>query len=71
MAELVADEEIHAKVADTEWGDAMLALIAEVRHGRVADGMIAAVGKIGEILITHLPHVGDHANELPDRLIEL
>ena len=71
MAEIVADEGIHAKVADTAWGDAMLALVAEVRHGRIADGMIAAVGQVGMILAAHLPQVPGDVNELPDRLIEL
>lgn len=71
MAEIVADEAIHTRVADTEWGDAMLALIAEVRQGRIADGMIAAVQKVGVLLAAHLPHVATDANELPDRLIEL
>lgn len=71
MAEIVADEAIHAKVPETEWGDAMLALVAEVREGRIADGMIAAVAKVGDILAAHLPRANDDANELPDRLIEL
>ncbi len=71
MAEIVADEAIHAKVPDTEWGEAMIAMVAEVREGRIADGMIAAVGRVGTILSTHLPRAADDANELPDRLIEL
>jgi putative membrane protein len=71
MAEIVADQAIHAKVPDTEWGDAMIAMIAEVREGRIADGMIAAVGRVGAILHGHLPRADDDSNELPDRLIEL
>ena len=71
MAEIVADEAIHAKVPDTEWGDAMIAMVAEVREGRIADGMIAAVNRVGTILSAHLPRTADDANELPDRLIEL
>lgn len=71
MAEIVADEAIHAKVADTEWGDAMAALVAEVREGRIAGGMIAAVGRVGTLLAAHLPRADDDVNELPDRLIEL
>ena len=39
-AEIVADEAIHAKVAPEIWGEAMAKLVAEVRHGRIADGMI-------------------------------
>ncbi len=71
MAEIIADEAIHAKVADSEWGEAMAAMIAEVREGRIADGMIAAVGRVGTLLAQHLPRADDDANELPDRLIEL
>ncbi len=71
MAEIVADEAIHAAVAPEAWGDAMAALIGEARHGRVARGMIAAVGEVGAILSRHLPRAADDANELPDRLIEL
>ena len=71
MAEIVADEAIYTRVADTEWGDAMVAMIEQVREGRIADGMIAAVGKVGAILGAHLPRAADDNNELPDRVIEL
>jgi putative membrane protein len=71
MAEIVADAAVHAAVPDTEWGEAMIALVSEVREGRIADGMIAAVGKVGAILGAHLPRAENDANELPDRLIEL
>ncbi|MFM9977676.1 MAG: TPM domain-containing protein [Sphingomonadaceae bacterium] len=71
MAEIVADQAIHSKVSEEAWGEAMAALIAEVREGRVTDGMIAAIGKVGAILGSHLPRETDDANELPNRLIEL
>lgn len=71
MAEIIADEAIYSKVAATEWGDAMIEMVAEVREGRIADGMIAAVTHVGAILSVHLPRADDDANELPDRLIEL
>lgn len=71
MAEIVADEAIHAKVANEEWGEAMAAMIAEVRDGRIADGMIAAVHHVGTLLATQLPRLDTDRNELPDRLIEL
>ena len=71
MAEIIADEAIYTKVAATEWGDAMIEMVAEVREGRIADGMIAAVTHVGAILSAHLPRADDDANELPDRLIEL
>ncbi len=71
MAEIIADEAIYTKVPDTEWGDAMIAMTAQVRDGRIADGMIAAVERVGAILSAHLPRAADDVNELPDRLIEL
>ena len=71
IAEIIADEAIHGKVAPGVWGDAMTHLIAEVREGRLADGMIAAVRDVGVILSQHFPRADDDANELPDRLIEL
>lgn len=70
-AEIVADRAIHEKVDDSLWGDAMADMIAEIRNGRLADGVIAAVRDVGAILATHLPRAADDANELPDRLIEL
>jgi putative membrane protein len=71
MAEIVADETIHRAVPAERWGDAMIALIAEVKHGRVAEGMAAAVAQIGTILAEGVPKTPGDVNELPDRLIEL
>ena len=71
IAEIVADEAIHSKVAPEAWGEAMAAMIDEVRAGRVADGIIAAVGRVGAILAAHFPRSDNDVNELPDRLIIL
>jgi putative membrane protein len=71
MAEIVADEAIYTRVPDTDWGDAMAAMIEQVAAGRVTDGMIAAVEKVGAILSTNLPRDAGDKNELPDRVIEL
>jgi putative membrane protein len=70
-AEIVADEAITALVGAETWGDAMAAMLIEIRAGRVADGMIAAVGKVGDVLALHFPRAADDTNELPDRLIEV
>lgn len=71
MAEIVADEAIHKAVPAERWGDAMAALIDEVREGRPAQGMAAAVERIGKILSENFPKTEGDRNELPDRLIEL
>jgi putative membrane protein len=71
MAEIVADEAIHHAVPAERWGDAMAALVDEVRVGRPAHGMAAAVAQIGAILSENFPKTETDRNELPDRLIEL
>ena len=70
-AQIIADEAIAAKVPAETWGEAMAAMLAHIKDGRVADGMCAAVEKVGVVLAAHFPHAEDDVNELPDRLIEL
>lgn len=70
-AEIVADEAISARVNPEVWGDALAAMLAQLRQGRTADGLIAAVERVGEVLARHLPRHDDDVNELPDRLIEV
>jgi putative membrane protein len=70
-AEIVADEAIAGKVAPEVWGDAMAAMLTEIRAGRPGAGMVAAVEKVGAVLAEHFPRAEDDRNELPDRLIEL
>ncbi|HEY0270247.1 MAG TPA: hypothetical protein VGC10_04575, partial [Sphingomonas sp.] len=70
-AEIIADAAINAKVTPETWGDAMAALIDAVKDGRPGDGMVASIGKIGQVLAEHFPRSPDDTNELPDRLILL
>lgn len=70
-AEIVADEAIASKVEPETWGDAMAAMLAHIREDRLADGMIAAVERVGAVLAEHFPRTENDTNELPDRLIEL
>ena len=70
-AEIVGDEAITAVTTPETWGEAMAALIADVKHGRPADGIVAAIGLIGEVLAAHFPRTSDDKNEIPDKLIEL
>jgi putative membrane protein len=70
-AEIVADEAI-VKVTDAStWGEAMAALIEQVKAGRPADGMVAAVEIVGAVLAEHFPRSSADTNEIPDKLIEL
>jgi len=70
-AEIVADESIAAKVPAEVWGEAMGDMLAEIRRGRVAEGLAVGIRDVGFILAEHFPRGEDDANELPDRLIEV
>jgi putative membrane protein len=70
-AEIVADEAITSVTTPETWGEAMAALITEVKAGQPGDGIVAAVGMIGEVLAQHFPKSSEDTNEIPDKLIEL
>ncbi|MBW8812152.1 MAG: TPM domain-containing protein [Caulobacterales bacterium] len=72
MAELIADEAIHAKVPDGTWDRAMAVLTAGLRHGHPAKGFSDAIGLCGEVLAQHFPaQADDNPNELPDAVVLL
>ena len=70
-AEILADRAIADQVEAEVWGDAMAALVDEVKAGRPGAGMAKAVERVGAVLARILPPKGDNPNELPDRLVEL
>ena len=70
-AEIVGDEAITAVTTPETWGEAMAALVTDVKAGRPADGIVAAIGLIGEVLAQHFPRDAADRNEIPDKLIEL
>ncbi|HEV2595977.1 MAG TPA: hypothetical protein VGU01_12320, partial [Sphingomicrobium sp.] len=70
-AEIVADEAILKVTDEHSWGEPMTALITEVRQGRPADGIVAAIERVGAVLAEHFPRSADDVNEIPDALIEL
>ena len=70
-AEIVADDTIAARVSAEIWGEAMVDMLAHIREGRIAEGMVAGVEDVGLVLAQHFPRAEDDQNELPDRLIEI
>ena len=70
-AEIVADKAIADQVEPEVWGEAMAAMIDEVKAGRPGEGLAQAVGKVGAVLARIVPKTLDNPNELPDRLVEL
>ena len=70
-AEIVADEAITRVTTPETWGEAMAALLVEVKAGRPGDGIVAAVERVGTVLAEHFPKSSEDTNEIPDKLIEL
>lgn len=70
-AEIVADESIAAKVSAEVWGEAMGDMLAEIRKGRIAEGLAVGIRDVGFVLAEHFPRGSEDVNELPDRLIEV
>src|SRR5262245_59685473 len=70
-AEIVGDEAITAVTTPETWGEAMAALITDVKAGRPGDGIVAAVGRIGDVLAEHFQKSSTDTNEIPDKLIQL
>jgi putative membrane protein len=69
--ELIADEGINALVPPGTWDGIVAAFTQAVRAGRVADGFVAAIDAVADVLAVHFPRAADDTNELPDRLVEL
>jgi putative membrane protein len=70
-AEIVADEAILKVTTPETWGEAMTALLVDVKQGRIADGLVAAIELVGAVLTEHFPRSSSDTNEIPDKLIEL
>ena len=70
-AEIVADHAILEVTTPETWGEAMAALLTEVKAGRPGEGIVAAVSIIGAVLAEHFPRDEADMNEIPDKLIEL
>jgi putative membrane protein len=65
---VIADEAVNAHIARAEWQEVVDVLISEVRNGRLAEGMVAAIQRCGALLAERLPDDGSQQNELPDRI---
>jgi putative membrane protein len=69
-AEVVADSGINADETGNDWRDVVNPLTDALRDNRLADGLVAAIDNIGNILARTLPP-SDHVDELPNKVIIL
>ena len=64
-AEIVADEAITKVTTPETWGEAMAALLVEVKQGRPGDGIVAAIERVGAVLAEHFPRSADDTQRNP------
>lgn len=70
-AEIIADTEIDAKVADAEWHDMVHALTRTIGAGNPTEGFVKTIERVGAHLAKSFPPGTADPNELPDHLIVL
>jgi putative membrane protein len=70
-AEVLADAGIFGKVGPDVWERAVETLVDHLRDGRPAEGFVAAIGLVGDVLAVHAPPGPSNPDELPNRLVEL
>jgi putative membrane protein len=68
--ELVAHDNIHKAVGEGPWNAAVAAMVAGVKAGKPADGMVAAIEICGAALAEHFPPDGTPKNRLPNTVLE-
>ncbi|WP_419319081.1 TPM domain-containing protein [Caulobacter sp. ErkDOM-E] len=66
--EVIADEGIYKAAPNAVWDEVVADLVAGLKRGKIADGFVAAVTRVGEILSSHVPVREADTNELPNGL---
>jgi uncharacterized membrane protein len=69
--EILADRGIASRVPPQEWETICREIEAHYRAGRFAQGSVAVVRSVGQLLARHFPHDRGDANELPDQPVRL
>ncbi len=66
---ILADEGITRHVGGGGWQAHVDHIIARIKEGRAADGVIETIAACRELLAQHVPVEQDDTNELPDRVV--
>lgn len=70
-AELVADAGIAARIPQATWDGVMGDLVAAAAAGRLADGLVAAVARVGALLAKHFPPRPHNPDEIANEVVIL
>jgi putative membrane protein len=60
--EIIADHDTHARVPAEVWNKVLEDLVAAVKAGRVANGLLAAIDSCGTLLKSHYQDLGDRSD---------
>jgi len=63
---ILGDTAIHEKCGEHFWKEVASAMEAHFRDGRLTEGVVAGVERVGEVLARHFPRREKDRNELPD-----
>jgi uncharacterized membrane protein len=65
---IVGDEGIHGRVGDAYWAALCDHMIARLREGHLREGVVQAIGEVGEALRAHFPRDPRDTDELSDEV---
>jgi uncharacterized membrane protein len=67
---VLGDTAVHEKCGADFWEKIASAMRESFREGKFTDGIVAAVGEVGDLLSTHFPATGKHHDELTNAIDE-
>jgi len=65
---IIGDSGINAVVPKGYWDDVKDLMIGNFSQGKLVDGFVQGIGKVGEKLKEFFPYLEDDVNELPDEI---
>jgi uncharacterized membrane protein len=68
--QILGDTAIHDRCGDDFWKATAVEMEEAFRRGAFTEGLIAGIGRIGELLKAHFPRGNKDRNELPDDIDE-
>jgi putative membrane protein len=69
--EILLDKAIANRIPEEAWRQVVDEIVAQVRMGRVADGLVAAIGRCASVLEPHFPAVPRSQTRVVDRVTEM